>query len=57
MAVASRSAWLLGGVTLATLAVHREIVAVEEVALSHAFGVEYDEYRASTPRYLSISGR
>jgi protein-S-isoprenylcysteine O-methyltransferase Ste14 len=51
LALTMRSAWLMVGAALATAAVDRE-VSEEEAALDVAFGDEFEDYRATTPRYL-----
>ena len=51
LALTMRSAWLTVGAALATAAIDRE-VSEEEAALAVAFGDAFEDYRASTPRYL-----
>lgn len=56
VAVLTRSAWLALTLAVAARALHRDVLT-EERLLSERFGAVFDDYRASTPRYLPSGER
>ena len=56
LALWARSAWLLAAWTVAVAALDREIDS-EEARLVSRFGLSYQAYRASVPRYVALPRR
>ena len=55
LGIAARSVWMLAGSAVAAATVHRASLA-EEADLLRAFGDRFADYRARTPRYVTLAG-
>jgi protein-S-isoprenylcysteine O-methyltransferase Ste14 len=53
---ATRSGWVLAALPVALARIHRDILR-EEATLAELFGVDYERYRSSVPRYLPLAMR